>query len=327
MKRLLYIDYAKAIAIILVVVGHYYPDIHPLWYEQMRTVIYGFHMPLFMFTSGFIYTATIRYEKYISFLHRKIRRLMIPYFAVSTLIITIKLLTQNNSYVENPATAISYLRMLYLPEAGYYTWFIWALWWMFVITPCFDTKRKRLGLLMLGIILYFLPFSFPEFFCLNEFKRFLIFFCLGCSTWDYKYIVKRVESIPTYIFFALFIIANCICMILFKNMLWRLILALTGIGFTISLCKWIERRNMVFYSKMFSFVASSSYIIYLFHTTFEGFAKAILYKVPVFAHLQNDILFVISAFIVISCGVIIPILCDVYIFKRYKFTRFLLGYN
>ena len=54
MNRIISLDIAKAICIILVVVGHYVPDNSPEWYKLMHDVIYTFHMPLFMFASGYI---------------------------------------------------------------------------------------------------------------------------------------------------------------------------------------------------------------------------------------------------------------------------------
>lgn len=49
MTRLVHFDIAKAIAIILVVIGHYYPENAPGWYLALHSWIYTFHMPLFMF--------------------------------------------------------------------------------------------------------------------------------------------------------------------------------------------------------------------------------------------------------------------------------------
>ena len=63
MDRLTHFDIAKAIAIILVVIGHFYPSDAPHWYVQMRAWIYTFHMPLFMFLSGYIYLAFKKDEK------------------------------------------------------------------------------------------------------------------------------------------------------------------------------------------------------------------------------------------------------------------------
>ena len=89
--------------------------------------------------------ATKKDVPYRHFLMKKVKRLMVPYFSVSAIIITIKLATAGNAYVENPVTVMSYLKMFYLPEAGYFLWFIWALWWMFVLVPLFKTKQARLG--------------------------------------------------------------------------------------------------------------------------------------------------------------------------------------
>ena len=43
MQRLISFDIAKAICMILVVVGHYVPDYSPTWYVDIHDVIYTFH--------------------------------------------------------------------------------------------------------------------------------------------------------------------------------------------------------------------------------------------------------------------------------------------
>lgn len=123
-NRIVSLDVAKAICIILVVIGHYVPDNSPEWYVAIHDVIYTFHMPLFMFASGFVYIATKKNESYGTFILKKVKRLMIPYISTSVIVITIKLLTQGNMSVDNPVTIMSYVKMLYSPEAGYFLWFI-----------------------------------------------------------------------------------------------------------------------------------------------------------------------------------------------------------
>lgn len=76
MNRIIFLDIAKAICIILVVVGHYMPDNSPMWYVMLNKVIYTFHMPLFMFVSGYVYIATKKDISYGSFLMKKVKRLM-----------------------------------------------------------------------------------------------------------------------------------------------------------------------------------------------------------------------------------------------------------
>ena len=205
MKRILTLDIAKAICIILVVVGHYIPENSPDWYVLTRAFIYSFHMPLFMFASGFIYMATRKDIGYGEFVQKKFRRLMIPYFTTSVIVITIKLITQGNAYIENPVTVMSYVKMLYSPEAGYFLWFIWALWWMFVIVPLFKTQRQRLILLAIALFLAYIPFQTTEIFCIKEFKHMFVYFVLGVVMAEHRQVIWQYVSRYTYIIYLLFV--------------------------------------------------------------------------------------------------------------------------
>lgn len=82
MERLDFIDYAKGIAILLVVIGHL------LQYNFVGTpakelfdVIYSFHMPLFMFLSGYVASLTI--DKQLTdkglFVKKKAFSLLVPF--------------------------------------------------------------------------------------------------------------------------------------------------------------------------------------------------------------------------------------------------------
>ncbi|MEG2820873.1 MAG: hypothetical protein RR868_09015, partial [Muribaculaceae bacterium] len=51
-------------------------------------------------------------------------------------------------------------------------------------------------------------------------------------------------------------------------------------------------------------LSGASYFIYLFHTTFEGFAKAVIFKLSIFH--SNGALFTVGAILVVCAGVIIP---------------------
>lgn len=86
MNRIISLDIARAICIILVVIGHYVPDNSPAWYVMLHDIIYTFHMPLFMFVSGYVYMITKKNIGYKSFLIKKIKRLMIPYFVLLLLL-------------------------------------------------------------------------------------------------------------------------------------------------------------------------------------------------------------------------------------------------
>ena len=247
---------------------------------------------------------------------------MVPYLSVSAIVITIKLLTEGHAYVENPVTWMSYVKMLYLPEAGYFLWFIWALWWMFVISPLFKTKQMRLGLLVLAIVLHYIPNILPEIFCLRQFQGMLVYFMLGVVSFDWKQQISFIGKIPAWCILGFFAIAEGMNLMDMGGQI-SMLLPYLGIAaimaFSSLMEKWNSKSN-----EWLMVVSSSSYIIYLFHTTFEGFAKALVHKIPFFTD-GNDVLFVINAFVVVCCGVVCPIILHRYVLNKTHITKVLFG--
>lgn len=329
-NRIVSLDIAKAICIILVVVGHYIPDNSPEWYKLIHDVIYTFHMPLFMFASGYVYIATKKDIGYGDFLVKKIKRLMVPYLTTSVVVISIKMLTQGNMSVDNPVTWMSYLRMFYLPEAGYFLWFIWALWWMFVLLPIFKTKRSRTIFFLICLVIHYVPMTLPKEFCIAECKNMLVFFTLGVFAFENKYVFKFLKEFSTSKVF-LSIVAFAFCEYLYFSGLdsyflkttSKILLPYVGIFFVIEISKLICKYQEVSKNHILMIVSMSSYIIYLFHTTFEGFAKAVFRKLPLDSNLWY--VFLPEAIVVIAVGVIIPILLHRCVLKRWQLTRILFG--
>ena len=74
-----YIDSLKGVLIILVVVGHFrYANYR--YMTIVNDVIYSFHMPLFIFLSGYVVT-----ELSFTKLAKRIRMLVLPFFFIGTL--------------------------------------------------------------------------------------------------------------------------------------------------------------------------------------------------------------------------------------------------
>lgn len=331
MNRIISLDIAKAVCIILVVVGHYVPDNSPTWYVMLHDVIYTFHMPLFMFISGYVYIATKKEIAYDLFLLKKIKRLMVPYFTTSAIVILIKLLTQGSMSVDNPVTVFSFVEMFYMPEAGYFLWFIWALWWMFVLVPLFKRKQSRVVLFVLGIALHFIPVELPHMFCLKQFSSMLMYFMFGVFAFEndrVRRFLKEFNWIKVACVSTIFVLGQFLFLTNViggnEKVLLNIALPFIGIWFVIEtakvICKnWID----VCEGHLLIWVAQSSYIIYLFHTTFEGFVKAVLRKLPFDSSVWY--VFIPSAVLVISSGVIFPMLLHRFILKKYRITKFLFG--
>ncbi|MFT0803629.1 acyltransferase family protein [Bacillus swezeyi] len=76
-KRIDWIDASKGLGIILVVLGHTPTT------DWLKTFIFSFHMPLFFFLSGIVYhDANMTFK---SFLYKKMKTLLLPYFIFSVL--------------------------------------------------------------------------------------------------------------------------------------------------------------------------------------------------------------------------------------------------
>jgi fucose 4-O-acetylase-like acetyltransferase len=72
--RIGWLDTLRAVAIILVLVGHKTNS------TIIEKVIYSFHVPLFFWISGFVFDES-RYKSIASLLVKKVRGLVVPYFA------------------------------------------------------------------------------------------------------------------------------------------------------------------------------------------------------------------------------------------------------
>lgn len=110
--RIEFLDIAKAICIVLVVLGHLNPVPEPQAWAAFVKVIYSFHMPLFLFVCGFLFNGSYRNRNYFSFISRKFKHLMLPYFGASVFIIGVKLLAQMFVSVKNPVSPVDFLASL-----------------------------------------------------------------------------------------------------------------------------------------------------------------------------------------------------------------------
>jgi fucose 4-O-acetylase-like acetyltransferase len=325
--RLNFIDIARAICIILVVIGHYLPDNSPNWYVTMNDVIYSFHMPLFMFVSGYVYWATRKPVKYKDFVWRKFQRLIIPYFFASVIVITIKLLVVSELSVEQPVDLSAFYKMFYIPVAGAFLWFVFALFLMFLIIPFFNTGKHLSILLLLSLVLYFFPATFSKIFCLAQFKINLFYFVLGCALFEWAHVRQILDKIHFLIilcvFAGMYLLIPNIDDILVKEIM-RIFIAFVGIVFILNLSKQIEMKT-VSVKKILLELSVYSYTIYLFHTTFEGFVKAIILKLPLQIYFDNQLVFICIALIVILAGVIAPTILHRITVRNSRLFSYLIG--
>ena len=163
-KRDLSLDYIKGILILLVVYGHclYWLDgnTHSFNYIFFPKIIYTFHMPLFIFLSGYFFSVK-KNANFYSTVIEKFKKLIIPhfFFNVIMLIPIFCLWGTYGHFITRFSNGIITISSLY----HYFTmfWFLWCLFLSCVITNivhnCTNNKKKgNIILILLSILFLFI---------------------------------------------------------------------------------------------------------------------------------------------------------------------------
>ena len=326
-SRNITIDILKGICILLVVLGHYYPSTVADWYRDIIQIIYRFHMPAFMWVSGFLYILTLKdHESYGHFQMRKAQRLLLPYIIVSALIVTIKYLNQGAMFVESPVTIRSYLNIFYLPEAGHFMWYIWALVLIFLIVPFFRTPRSRLILLLISAIPYAVSTKLPEIFCLNQALRYLPYFALGMVSCDltpkFAHPIRSIKK--RYCVLAAAILLTTVIVLFYycnptENKIAEYACGIFGLS-AVALLSYAYSHSALS-TKFIIVIGDASFIIYLFHTTLQGFGKAVLKKLCASGITLHPLLDITIIFTATIAGTLLIY----FVLKRFKATSRLFG--
>lgn len=186
-----YIDRAKGLAIVLVVIGHVVANEPPPgaeWYSTLKHWIYIFHMPLFVFLSGLTFGFSLRVPTgvvdYFQTLRQRTSRLMTAYFVIGVLIFFGKLVFQQFTAVDNPVHGVDSLLDLALrPMLSFsrFLWYVYALSLLYAALPLlFKLSGKRLWpLVIVAALLPLLPTS--NWLAWHKIQELAFFFVLGIA--------------------------------------------------------------------------------------------------------------------------------------------------
>lgn len=228
---------------------------------------------------------------------------------------------QSSLYVPNSVSIISFLRIFYLPEAGaYYLWFIWSLWWMFVIIPLFKTRSSRVLLFIVSATLSYLPLHFTPILSFEETRYYMVFFMAGIMLYDWKQYIS-LNSVPAAVISLLLFILFELLFIT-GNTIVSVIIPYIAIYSCLSIVSLAGQHFSLIISRSLLSIASASFLIYLFHTTFMGFVKSIAIRSGLTA---TDVGFSVTTLVAVIVGVVMPMLLYRYILVRFPLARFMFG--
>ncbi len=161
-----FITWMQIIGCILVIVGHSYPlqSYIPEWALAVRSFIYTFHMPVFVWCSGYLIVAAAQTEKYTFFqyIRRRFVHILLPYFAFSFIALVPKILL---SSVLNDVLSFDFMQIIrafLVPRESVWGHF-WFLPMIFIlgIVGYFVVKllQKRGGGMVLFVLIAFFCMS------------------------------------------------------------------------------------------------------------------------------------------------------------------------
>lgn len=204
-NRLTYIDAAKGIGIILVVLGHLDKT-----GQLSREMIYAFHMPFFFFLSGIFVSDTKGFKKYFS---DCIKRLYVPFAFFTVLDIIRQLVLHQNDF-----TVLEYAEKAALALIGWDYRFIlnralWFLFSLFAVKMLYYFIRKSSELKITVALLGFVFLFIGREYCKDYYNLYLFaipgvsFFILGSFCKPFINSFDKAVNKRAYIFIPVMLVS------------------------------------------------------------------------------------------------------------------------
>ena len=296
-EKIAEISFLHVFAILLVVLGHSFYQTNSLIVDWM----YQFHVPLFFFVSGYLFNVSVNgkpLQPHI-FLSRKAVRLLLPYFALSTLLFVPKVLLSQFMVRPIQANWSEYVLMLIYPYRnvnGSY-WFLPTLFLLFVfaVIVLFFLQRLQhrtslaVTTLLLTLANISLPFSHDTLFNVVGVIHYAFYFALGYFVSSFglmRFLDKRKTAILVFLFTF---VVSIIGLYVNKSPLMDLFFAMGGILMSVALARLYAKYELHF----FNHLSPTSYTIYLYHGIFQALSLQILMR---FTHF-DIVFYIILAFL------------------------------
>ncbi len=338
-NRVFLIDYLKGIAIFLVVWGHviqYAPhDGYDFFLNKVYIFIYSFHMPLFMFISGYLFLYSLKDKGFWVLTKNKFLQLVVPLIIWSFIYYLFRFVLgfYDLRGLDFFQTA-GLLFYRYITSFPYELWFLWAVFACSVITAACKIYFK--DKLYSYLIIFAVMILIPETHNLHMLKFTYPYFVLG------HFYNKEREKIQRYLKYVLilsFIIYPVLLAFWTKDyyiyttgmnmyvqdfghkvfiILYRYIIGFTGILVITQIVKWtlkLGRLNFITYmgkETMGIYIISSDIIMLIFS------------KIPIKVDNMEVYNFIFTP--LLSVGVILACFLLIKLFERNKnINRVFLG--
>lgn len=154
-RREKWVDDVKVIACILVVLGHFFQSMTRAnilpendLYKWFNTTIYYFHVPLFFICSGYLYQKYSKVNSVGSWCKNVTKRALalgVPYMTFTTATWVLKKAFSSSVNIQIGGLGDT---LLFHPASPY--WYLYALFFIFFLTPTFKSVKIAVGGLILA---------------------------------------------------------------------------------------------------------------------------------------------------------------------------------
>lgn len=347
------IDVAKGIAIFLVVWGHIIqytlaPTGADFFQYPLFEIIYSFHMPLFMFVSGYLTTYSIERGSLKENLVNKINGILIPYVLWSfiiTLVMTFIGFLKNGTISFMGTLKLAASNLIVYP----YVWFLYVLFIFYCalyLTIYLEKKIGKKAFALITTLILVIPVK--AYFGIYYIQFFYLFFLVGYLVSRYKITddLKQMNMTKKVTLFVSLLIAyiglmslwnktdyiyiNLMTIDINQNLLieiirivYRYVVAFVGIVLVIFLSNYIKNHKV---SKCFKVLGNHSLDIYLIQNVIVSIIyKEIVEKYNLYTFL-NEVSFVLYSFMAAILGALLCVwISETFIKKSGFLNRWLLG--
>jgi fucose 4-O-acetylase-like acetyltransferase len=323
-----WVDYAKGIAIFLVVYRHVFEGLKRsglnsedfMGLEYANIMFFSFRMPLFFIVSGVFLTSSLVKRGLSAFAGQKAKTILYPYFLWGIFQITFQILL--SSYVNSDRTPEHYTYLLYSPRRVDQFWYLYALFNVTILYAATKTffKLTPLVQVLIGTAMYFFS-AYSEqqgwdIGFVHEILHYYVFFALGDLVSSYFRNPNNINFISSYktllVLLPVFIGAQLYFLLTnlkYDPVAYRyienwepalfLLIALAGCAFMLSLSFFLQQKNALAWLKV---IGTHSLYIYVSHVFVASAARIFLTRVAGLHYLP--LLLVIG----IAVSIILPIL-------------------
>lgn len=269
-----WIDYAKGIAIILVVHRHVGFGLQengiqvPGWMLDMNDMLYSFRMPLFFILSGLFFGRSLARRGAGGFLVSKVNTLLYPYLIWSVLMIALQIIFHNIAHSEREIG--DFLNIIIQPRANAQLWYLFALFNVSLIYLLLSLLFKRNSYLQFPVAFVFLAAA-PLVQHISTFYDIMlhyIFFCIGNAAAPYFFDKKIQTKLASGLSLGLLLPVFVVTQYYFlhhqqMNLFLYAVVAIIGALFTIKLSFLLEKHNWLPFLKTIGYYSLYIYVLHV----------------------------------------------------------------